>query len=201
MRYSRRTSNYPKRITLSNPTRMMSMVDLACIGVETRRIDNGCSLEKEFTELIHMNHWMVLYLIVNHDYSCHGCVCGHLTWDAKYILWMDDCVLIMNYESLDTRYLKRHILDTTWSTRRWLRDQGGIIHPRYLRRLTQGIKYNEILGQDNRNIGGVVDYFWIINSNLSDQLEFDSWSYPKSFMSLVRMKDYRYMKINDKKVP
>ena len=55
MGYSRRTSNYPERITLSNPTHMMSVVDLIAIGVETLRIDSGCSLEKEFTELIRMN--------------------------------------------------------------------------------------------------------------------------------------------------
>ena len=55
MGYSRRISNYPKRITLSNPTHMMSMADLISIGVETLRIDSECSLEKEFTELIHMN--------------------------------------------------------------------------------------------------------------------------------------------------
>ena len=40
-----------------------------------------------------------------------------------------------------------------------------------------------------------------INTNLSDRLGFDSWPYPKSFMSLVRMKDYTYMIINDGKVP
>ena len=61
MGYSRRTSNYPKRITSFNPTNMMSMADLVAIGVETLRIDSGCSLEKEFTELIRMNLLMVLY--------------------------------------------------------------------------------------------------------------------------------------------
>ena len=55
MRYSRRTSNYPKRIALSNLTRIMSIADLVAIDVETQRIDRGCSLEKEFTELICMN--------------------------------------------------------------------------------------------------------------------------------------------------
>ena len=55
MRYSIRISNYPKRITLSNPTHMMSMADPIAIGVETLKIDSGCSLEKEFTELIRMN--------------------------------------------------------------------------------------------------------------------------------------------------
>ena len=55
MGYSRRTSNYPERITLSNPTHMMNMTDPIAIGVETLRIDCRCSLEKEFTELIRMN--------------------------------------------------------------------------------------------------------------------------------------------------
>ena len=55
MGYSRRTSNYPKRITLSNLTHMMSMVDPIAIGVETLRIDSGCFLEKEFIELICIN--------------------------------------------------------------------------------------------------------------------------------------------------
>ena len=55
MGYSRRTSNYSKTITLSDPTHMMSMVDPVAIGVEILRIDSGWSLKKEFTELIHMN--------------------------------------------------------------------------------------------------------------------------------------------------
>ena len=49
------TLNYPERITLSNPIHIMSMVDPIAIGVETLRIDGGCSLDKEFTELIRMN--------------------------------------------------------------------------------------------------------------------------------------------------
>ena len=53
MGYSIRASNYAERITLSN--HMMSMVDPIAIGVETLRINSGCSLEKEFTELIRMN--------------------------------------------------------------------------------------------------------------------------------------------------
>ena len=79
MRYSRRTSNYPKSIALSDLTHMMSMADHVTIGVETPRIDSGCSLEKEFTKLIHMNHLMVLCQIVNQVYSCHGCVHSPLT--------------------------------------------------------------------------------------------------------------------------
>ena len=55
MRYSRRTSNYLERISLFDLTRMMSMVDPVAIGVETQMIDSGCSLEKEFIELILMN--------------------------------------------------------------------------------------------------------------------------------------------------
>ena len=160
MGYSRRTSNYSERITLSNPTHMMSMADPIAIGVETLRINSGCSLEKEFIELIRMNPWMILYLTINQVNSYHGCVYGSLTWDTKDILWMDDRVLIMTYEPLATWYLKRHILDTTWSPRRWLCDQDGIIHPRYLRRLTQGMRCNEILGKGSRNIGGVPDDFY-----------------------------------------
>ena len=56
---------------------------------------------------------MVLYLTVNQVDSCHGFVCDPLTCDTKDILWMDDRVLILTYESLVTRYLKCHILDTT----------------------------------------------------------------------------------------
>ena len=55
MGYSRRTSNYLEKIVLSNSTHMMSMVHLIAIGVEILRIDSGCSLEKEFNELIRMN--------------------------------------------------------------------------------------------------------------------------------------------------
>ena len=45
MEYSRGTSNYSERITLSNLTHLMSIADLVAIGVETLRIDNGRSLE------------------------------------------------------------------------------------------------------------------------------------------------------------
>ena len=55
MRYLRRTLNYPKRIILSNLNYMMSMTDLIVIVVETRRVDSGYSLEKEFTKLIYIN--------------------------------------------------------------------------------------------------------------------------------------------------
>ena len=62
MGHSRRTSNNPERIALSNPTHMMSIIDPIAIGVETLRIDSGRSLEKEFTELIRMNPRIVIYL-------------------------------------------------------------------------------------------------------------------------------------------
>ena len=55
MGYSRRTSNDPERITLYNLTHMMSMNDPKTIGVETLKIDSGCSLEKEVIELFRMN--------------------------------------------------------------------------------------------------------------------------------------------------
>ena len=79
MGYSIRTSNYPERIILSDLTQMMSMADLVAIGVETPRIDSGCSLEKEFTKLICTNPLMILCQIVNQVDSCHGCVHGPLT--------------------------------------------------------------------------------------------------------------------------
>ena len=55
MGYLRRTLNYPEGITLSYPTHMMSTTDLVAIDLETLKIDSGCSLEKEFIELIRMN--------------------------------------------------------------------------------------------------------------------------------------------------
>ena len=55
MGYSRGTLIYLERIALSNPTHMMSMVDLVAIDIETLMIDSGCSSEKEFTKLIRMN--------------------------------------------------------------------------------------------------------------------------------------------------
>ena len=118
--YSRRTSNYPERISLFVLTHMMTMADHVAIVVETPRIDSGCSLEKEFTKLIWMNPWTVLCQIVNQVDSCHGCVRGPLTWDTKAILWMDDRVLTMTYRSLATGSLKSHRLDMTWSPHRWL---------------------------------------------------------------------------------
>ena len=39
-----------------------------------------------------------------------------------------------------------------------------------------------------------------ISTNLSDQLGFHNCLYPKSFMSLMQMKDYTYMIIHDGKV-
>ena len=51
MRHLRRRLNYLERITLFDPTHMMSMVDSIAIGVEIPRINSEYSLEKEFTEL------------------------------------------------------------------------------------------------------------------------------------------------------
>ena len=55
MNYSRRTSNYLKRITLYDLTHMMRMVHLVAIGVETPRIDYERSLKKDFTKLIYLD--------------------------------------------------------------------------------------------------------------------------------------------------
>ena len=40
-----------------------------------------------------------------------------------------------------------------------------------------------------------------ISTNLSAQFGFHSWPYLKSFMSIMWMKDYTYMVIDDGKVP
>ena len=57
----------------------MSMVDLVAINVKTLRIDIGCSLKKEFFELIRLNPLMVFYQIISQVDSCHSCICGPLT--------------------------------------------------------------------------------------------------------------------------
>ena len=54
------TLNYLERVALYNPTHIMIMVDLVAISVETPRIDSGCSLKKEFIELICIYHLMVI---------------------------------------------------------------------------------------------------------------------------------------------
>ena len=48
---------------------MMRIADLMGIIMETPRINSGCSLEKEFIELI----------CINQFYSYDGCVYGHGT--------------------------------------------------------------------------------------------------------------------------
>ena len=51
MGYSRRTSNYLERITLSNVTHMIKMTNPVSISVETLMINCGCILENESNEL------------------------------------------------------------------------------------------------------------------------------------------------------
>ena len=58
---------------------MISVADPFAINIEIPRIDSRCPLEKDFTELIHMNPLMVLCQIINHINLCHGCVCGPFT--------------------------------------------------------------------------------------------------------------------------
>ena len=53
--HDRMISNYLERITLSDLSHMMIIVDSVVIDVETLRRYSGCSLEKGFSELIHMN--------------------------------------------------------------------------------------------------------------------------------------------------
>ena len=76
---SEKDIKYWNKLILSNLTHLMSMVDLLVICVETPRMENRCSLEKELIELIYMNPRIVLYLIINQIDSCHSCVYGHLT--------------------------------------------------------------------------------------------------------------------------
>ena len=45
---------------------------------------------------------MVLNLFVNQVDSYDSFICGPFTRDSKDILWMDDHVLIMTYESIVT---------------------------------------------------------------------------------------------------
>ena len=47
MRDSRRTSNYPERILLSNLTHMMSIADHVPISVEPLKIDIGCLTRRD----------------------------------------------------------------------------------------------------------------------------------------------------------
>ena len=79
MRHLRTPSSYLKRITLSDPTHVIRLADLVAISVKTLRIESECFLEKDFTELIHMNLSMVLYLNFNQFDLCHSCVCAPLT--------------------------------------------------------------------------------------------------------------------------
>ena len=91
MGYSRRTSNYPERITLSNPTYMMSMADPIAIGVETLMIDSGCS----FGERV---HWIYPYESLN-DIIANSQSGWFMSW---LCMW-----------SFDLRY-QRHLVDG-WS--------------------------------------------------------------------------------------
>ena len=69
--------------------------------------------------------------------------------------------------SLATWYLKCHILDMTWSPQIWLCNQDGIIRPQYLRRLTQGLRHNKILGQGSVNIVEGVHNDFLVKSILT----------------------------------
>ena len=87
------------------------MANPMAIGVEIPRMDSERPLEKEFTELIHMNHLILLYPTINQVDSCYGYVPGPSTSNTKDTLWMDDHVL--TYKSLATRFPKCDRLDTT----------------------------------------------------------------------------------------
>ena len=102
---------------------------------------------------------MVAHQINNQVDLWHSCVCDSLTWDTKDILWMDDYVLILTYKYLAMGFPKYHILNIAWNPWRRLFGQDGIILSWYLKKLIQGMIYNEILGQGNQNIRRVLDGF------------------------------------------
>ena len=70
---------------------MMRMADHVAIGVEILRIDSGCSLEKEFIELIRRNSSMLLYLTVNQVDSCYDCICDPLTSCQRHLVDTRSC--------------------------------------------------------------------------------------------------------------
>ena len=86
-------------------------------------------------DTMHKNEMFYVLIFINNHIIC---VINFILWDTKYILWMDDRVLNMTYESLATRSLKFHILDMTWSPWCWLSSEDGIICPQS--RSTQGMK-------------------------------------------------------------
>ena len=148
-----------------------------------------------------MNPWMVLYLTINQVDSCHGCVCGLLTWDTKEILWMDDHVLIMTYKSPVTGYL-----NVIYWIQHEVHEDDCVIK---MGSSTLGILGDSVKEWDAmKSLAKVVEILeefpmisTCISTNLSDRLWFERWLYPKWFMSLMWMNDYTDMVINDGKVP
>ena len=55
MRYLIKILNYVERISFSDLTHMMIMIDLIAIGVESLKVNSRCYVEKELYELIYMN--------------------------------------------------------------------------------------------------------------------------------------------------
>ena len=74
MGYLTRTSKYPESISLCDLNHVMSMNNIMTIDAEMPQIDNGCSLDKEFTKLICMNPSMLLYQTNNQVDSCYSYV-------------------------------------------------------------------------------------------------------------------------------
>ena len=114
--YSKRTSNYLKRITRSDPTHLMSMTNPLAIGVETKMIDIGCSLGKEFTEFIYMNPWM--YYVKLSIKLIHVIVVYLVLWlETPKICygWMDDRALTMTYEYGSPKCHRSHeVFESDW---------------------------------------------------------------------------------------
>ena len=90
------------------------LVDLMTIYIKTPKIDSGCSLDKDFNKLMHMNPLMVLYLTANQSDSCFDYVHGPST-NTKDILWIDDCVLIITYKTSYVGYNIKPLKMIVWS--------------------------------------------------------------------------------------
>ena len=188
--YSRGISNYPKRITLSDLTHMMSKVDLIAIGVETLSIDSECSLDKEFTKLIRVNLGMVI--ISNCQSSWFMSLFCMWSFDLRHQRHLMDKWSCFDY---DLRLLS-HVISKTSYIGYDMKSTKMIV---WLRCDHLPLVFEEIDSMNEMRWNPWPRQWkyrrssrWFhtrISTNFSDRLGFNSWPYPKSFMSLMRMKD------------
>ena len=146
---------------------MMSMTDLVDKGVETLNIDSGCPLEKEFTELIHMNSLMVIIPNCQSSwFMTHLCM---WCFDLRHQIHLMDG---WSYFDYDLQIRSHGISKTSYircdmkSTKMIVWSRGNHL-PQYLKRLTQGMRCNEIIGKGSRNIGEKVFDDFVLASVLT----------------------------------